>query len=239
MMSSFYYQESESKTGWGVLTSVLALHLAVFTVFLFQPHETIKTEMAAQPLTVRFIAPDPVTPEPPAPQPQPEPEPVIEPEPLPPPKIETPSPVKVKPKPVVKKKPVLRQPVKKPIEKPVEQPIAPTVAPVKPTPVKAAATPQNLPVEQPKFNAAYLSNPAPQYPRRSRMLEEEGVVRLKVHVSAEGKALSVEIQQTSHFSRLDDAALAAVKNWKFVPAKRGQESIDGWVIVPVSFKLRS
>ena len=95
------------------------------------------------------------------------------------------------------------------------------------------------PVEAPKFNAAYLSNPAPVYPRRSRMLEEEGTVKLQVHVSEEGNALGVQLFKSSGFSRLDDAALNAVKSWRFVPAKRGDQSIEGWVIVPVSFKLRS
>ena len=244
MMSVFYYQESETKpkTGWGVLFFVLTLHAAVLAAFMLQHHQTVKTEMTAQPLSVRWIAPEPVVkPEPPVPQPQPEPEPepVVEPEPLPPPKVEHPSPIKIKPKPVVKKKPVIRQPVQKKIEKPVTQPAVPENTLAKLAPAKAAPAPQNLPVEQPKFNAAYLSNPAPQYPRRSRLLEEEGIVKLKVHVSADGKALSVVIQQSSSFSRLDDAALAAVKNWRFVPAKRGNESIDGWVIVPVSFTLRS
>ena len=33
------------------------------------------------------------------------------------------------------------------------------------------------------------------------------------------------------------AAVAAVKRWTFVPAKRGDEAVDGWVNVPIDFKL--
>ena len=40
---------------------------------------------------------------------------------------------------------------------------------------------------------------APVYPRRSRMLEEEGTVKLKVHVSAEGNALGVQLFKSSGF----------------------------------------
>lgn len=36
---------------------------------------------------------------------------------------------------------------------------------------------------------------------------------------------------------LDTAAVAAVKRWTFVPAKRGDEAVDGWVNVPIDFKL--
>jgi len=62
---------------------------------------------------------------------------------------------------------------------------------------------------------------------------------LKVHVSVAGKALNVQLFKSSGFTRLDDAALDAVKSWNFVPAKQGDQSIEGWVIVPISFKLRS
>ncbi|MEE2494145.1 energy transducer TonB, partial [Pseudomonas aeruginosa] len=36
---------------------------------------------------------------------------------------------------------------------------------------------------------------------------------------------------------LDQAAVKAVKRWSFVPAKRGDKAEDGWVSVPIDFKL--
>ena len=36
---------------------------------------------------------------------------------------------------------------------------------------------------------------------------------------------------------LDKAAIDAVKNWKFVPAKRGDKAITKNVLVPIEFKL--
>lgn len=211
---------------------VVLLHGVVLAGMLNYQSVVAKPETtAATPMTVRWVTPA----EEPKPELKAEPQPIAEP--LPPPaEVKKPSPVKMKPKPPEKRKPVVKQ-----VQPQIKPQIVPPVS-VPAQPVKQASETVDIappPVEAPKFNAAYLSNPAPVYPRRSRMLEEEGVVKLKVHVSAEGNALGVQLFKSSGFFRLDDAALAAVQNWRFVPAKRGDQSIEGWVIVPVSFKLRS
>ncbi|WP_122235428.1 TonB family protein, partial [Pseudomonas coronafaciens] len=36
---------------------------------------------------------------------------------------------------------------------------------------------------------------------------------------------------------LDEAAQAAVRQWTFIPAKRGDTPVEGWVNVPLAFKL--
>jgi protein TonB len=87
-----------------------------------------------------------------------------------------------------------------------------------------------------RFDADYLHNPAPAYPAQSRRLKEEGTVLLLVRVSAEGAALSVEIRNSSGFERLDEAGLQAVRQWRFVPAKRGSENVAASVLVPIQFK---
>nr|WP_321239126.1 energy transducer TonB [uncultured Tolumonas sp.] len=224
---------SQTRSGLPVFGGVVLLHLLALAGMLNYQSAAAKPEMAAAtPLTVRWVTPAEEL----KPEPAVEPQPVVEPEPLPPPEIKKPSPVKVKPKPLKKPKPVVK-PVKPESKPKTEPPVSAPMQQRKPAPVKAAIAP--APVEAPKFNAAYLSNPAPVYPRRSRMLEEEGIVKLQVHVSEEGNALGVQLFKSSGFPRLDDAALNAVKRWRFVPAKRGDQSIEGWVIVPVSFKLRS
>ena len=87
-----------------------------------------------------------------------------------------------------------------------------------------------------RFDADYLHNPAPTYPAQSRRLKEEGTVLLLVRVSAEGTPLSVEIRNSSGFERLDEAGLQAVRQWRFVPAKRGSENVAASVLVPIQFK---
>jgi protein TonB len=110
---------------------------------------------------------------------------------------------------------------------PVEKP---TAAPVAPKPVE--------PQEQaPRFDAAYLNNPAPAYPSAARQLGEQGRVLLWVRVSREGSPLEVQLRQSSGSSRLDRAAVDAVQRWRFVPAHRGAEQIESSVLVPVDFKL--
>ena len=73
----------------------------------------------------------------------------------------------------------------------------------------------------------------------SRRLGEEGRVVLKVRVSPQGLPLSIEIRQSSNFTRLDEAARSAVEHWRFVPAKQGNEAIEAWVLVPLLFSLDS
>lgn len=62
---------------------------------------------------------------------------------------------------------------------------------------------------------------------------------LRVHVTMQGTADEVQVRTTSGNSRLDDAAVETVRRWKFVPAKRGNDAVSAWVLIPVSFKLDS
>ncbi len=89
----------------------------------------------------------------------------------------------------------------------------------------------------PHFNAAYLHNPAPVFPPMSRRLGEEGKVLLRVKVSPEGRPVAVDVEKGSNFERLDQAARDAVGRWRFVPARRGEQMVEGAVIVPIVFRL--
>ncbi len=60
---------------------------------------------------------------------------------------------------------------------------------------------------------------------------------LRVAVTAGGGASRVDLERSSGYAALDEAALAAVKTWRFVPAQRGGEPVDAVVVVPVVFKL--
>ncbi|MEK1906481.1 MAG: energy transducer TonB, partial [Pseudomonas sp.] len=86
-------------------------------------------------------------------------------------------------------------------------------------------------------NAAYLKNPAPEYPSLAQRRGWEGTVLLRVHVLASGKPSDIHIQKSSGRDALDEAAVRAVKRWSFVPAKRGDVAQEGWVTVPLDFRL--
>jgi protein TonB len=88
-----------------------------------------------------------------------------------------------------------------------------------------------------RFDADYLQNPAPAYPPLSRRLQETGEVLVLVHVNANGIAEAASVQKSSGYSRLDDAALKAVRQWRFTPARRGDETISATVVVPIVLRL--
>lgn len=113
---------------------------------------------------------------------------------------------------------------------------APSAAP---SAASAALTPETpeLPVTPPIGNAAYLHNPPPRYPRSAQEEGWEGRVVLRVHVDAGGHPVEVRLHASSSHEALDKAALAAVRQWSFVPAKRGSTPTDGWVDVPLDFRL--
>ena len=163
------------------------------------------------------------------------------------------------PPPVVKPKPLPQ--VAKPVARPVAAPprVAPSVPIVRQAPIDTApsadtvrvaqaapSAPVSVPVSapapvetvtEPRGYAGYLSNPAPVYPAQAQDRGLEGQVILKVQVLASGRAGTVSVAKSSGHRILDDAAIKAVSAWAFDPAKRGQTAIDGWVKVPLNFKL--
>lgn len=119
---------------------------------------------------------------------------------------------------------------------------APATGPSVPAPEAAPAVPAVAATASgtraaPRFDAAYLHNPRPVYPPLSRRLGEQGKVLLRVRVSAEGRPVAVDLEKSSNFERLDEVARQAVERWRFVPARHGDEAIEGMVIVPVEFRL--
>ncbi len=96
---------------------------------------------------------------------------------------------------------------------------------------------ENLPVTAAKGYAGYLSNPAPEYPEVALDRGWEGVVMLRVKVSPTGSPLEINLKNSSGKKVLDETAVKTVKRWKFSPALRGNTPVEGWVDVPIHFKL--
>ncbi|HEY8353424.1 MAG TPA: TonB family protein [Methylophilaceae bacterium] len=175
-------------------------------------------------------------------EPPPEVKPPEPPPPPPKPKVVRPEPVKPAPPP----EPALRTPVADPV---IEENLLTvqenTEAPKSSGPVVSEATPEPAPPPPPAEEpiteatgyAAYLNNPPPDFPAFAQRQGWEGTVVLRVHVLASGKPDKVEIKQSSGRKMLDESAVNAVRNWTFVPTKRGSTPIDGWAIVPIEFKL--
>lgn len=223
----------------GLLALAVALHGAIFYWLARQP-EPVLPEVPPQvpPMTIEFAAPAPPVVETPPPEPPPPlPEPVVQaPEP-PPPVVDE---LAAKPAPPPKPKPVVRHPPKpQPVAKPLTPPSPPPQA-VAPAPQPTPPVPTPAPVKEtpPSATAGYLHNPAPEYPALALRRNWEGTVLLRVRVLPNGRPGDIQIQQSAGRSQLDEAAVAAVRRWSFVPAKKGDQAIEGWVTVPIDFKIR-
>jgi protein TonB len=112
------------------------------------------------------------------------------------------------------------------------------------TPAAAQAEPIRLPpvevrAAHPLVPAQYRSTPGPSYPASAREQGLEGEVVLAVEVRANGRVGDARVKRSSGAPVLDEAALAAVKQWTFVPARRGPRAVDSRVEVPVTFSLRA
>jgi periplasmic protein TonB len=92
-------------------------------------------------------------------------------------------------------------------------------------------------VQLPVSRASGLDNPLPVYPALSRRLHEEGLVRLSVLILADGRVAEVSVLKSSGFPRLDAAALAAVRRWHYLPARRDGAAIAWRHVQPVAFSL--
>ncbi len=150
------------------------------------------------------------------------------------------------PKKAIAKAPTPEPPLPMAIKDPTPAPNAPTGAIVPqtaPAPIAApvatapAAPPAQASVQLPSSDADYLQNPRPPYPSISRRLNEQGKTTVRVLIGADGQPQRAEIAKSSGFSRLDDAALATVMRWRYVPGKRGGVAEAMWFNVPINWVL--
>jgi protein TonB len=141
------------------------------------------------------------------------------------------------PRPVVPEPAVPIEPEPAPNAPVVDAQPPPSVA--APSAVTAAVdtAPATSRVELPSSDAQYLKNPKPRYPPMSNRLGETGTVVVRVLIGTDGTAQKAEIQHSSGFVRLDQAALSAVLSWRYVPGKRGGVPEAMWYTVPIKWGL--
>ena len=84
---------------------------------------------------------------------------------------------------------------------------------------------------------ADAGNARPEYPPLARRRGLEGQTLLQVEVLTSGESGAIAVVSSSGHAVLDNAALAAVRRWKFVPAGDGAREAAAYIEVPVSFRL--
>lgn len=102
-----------------------------------------------------------------------------------------------------------------------------------PATVESTSTPSGAQVDTPARPAP--SNPPPVYPPAADLENRQGRTILRVEVDAKGKATKVEVIQSSGHKDLDNAAVAAVRNWHFLPAMKDESAVAQTIAVPIRF----
>lgn len=83
----------------------------------------------------------------------------------------------------------------------------------------------------------YARCPAPTYPAAAREAHQSGLALLRVFVDSDGSVVRVALARSTGSRVLDNAALATVRTWRFVPAQLDQTPVAAEVEVPVRFVL--
>ena len=112
---------------------------------------------------------------------------------------------------------------------PPPAPVAPVEAPPAPAPF--------LPKTIPASAVQYIVPPAPVYSRISAKMRESGKAVVRVYIDEAGLPRNVQLTTSTGFSRLDDAALAAVRNCRFRPYLENGVAVAGWAAIPIEFEL--
>lgn len=212
----------------GLVAMVLMLHVLVAWMVLHAPTAPLH-DADARPLFASLI--QQALPTPPTPQPQPAPPPSA---PKRPSAIAAPVPDAAQPQtlPTPEAPPEPAPEVR--AEPSAAMPSA-TPAPAAPVAAPAAAAPRVLPSSA----VRYLVPPAPVYPVVSRRLGEAGEVDLKVLIGIDGRARHVSVQRSSGHPRLDDSAVEAVREARFIPYTEHGEAVVAWTVVPIVFHLEN
>lgn len=82
------------------------------------------------------------------------------------------------------------------------------------------------------------ANRPPLYPDQAILERREGIVQLRIAISASGKVTNVEITRSSTHSILDAAAVRAARSWRFEPAKENGTAVETVESQEIRFELR-
>ena len=81
----------------------------------------------------------------------------------------------------------------------------------------------------------YLHADKPVFPRESQRKREYGTVLVRVLVDASGLPAQLQVERTSGYERLDEAALRCVQKFRFRPYEVNGVARPAQVLIPVGF----
>jgi protein TonB len=77
----------------------------------------------------------------------------------------------------------------------------------------------------------------PTYPYEARQKNLQGVVIVRFLVDAEGRVTRASVVEARPAQVFEQAALDAVRKWRFQPARIDSERVATWMSVPIRFKM--
>ena len=121
-------------------------------------------------------------------------------------------------------------------EPPAEAPrIDQQSAPPQIAPAPSSAQPGSAPVEVATREPRPVRTPAPDYPRAALRANQSGEVLLRIEVRADGRPGEITVLSSSRHRALDQAAIRAVRRWRFEPAMRDGVAVPGAVQQSIRF----
>lgn len=217
-------QGARSPVALGVLLLHLALAAGLLHVAVVQRSSPLDT-----PVTVRLLQTPQLQPEPPAPALPMQQRPSVPKLPwVPAPEVQT----AAAPAPAISVQ----------VAAPPEPVSAPAVAAAVPSPPASPAppappAPPAAPRELPPGAIAYRIAPPVAVPLASRRLRESGTVWLRVQVDRQGLPVRVSLHRSSGYARLDEQAMAAMQQARFVPQTENGQPIEWVVIAPIAYEV--
>ncbi len=131
-----------------------------------------------------------------------------------------------------------REPVAAAIQRTPDLPAPAPAAPSTPAPASAPASAAGTGPVKADLTSNLLSSPSPVFPISSRRKHESGTVVLRVVVGDDGRVDQIAVQRSSGFSALDEAALSAVRKWRWSRTVRDGRAIVVTGLVAVNMILR-
>lgn len=80
---------------------------------------------------------------------------------------------------------------------------------------------------------------APVYPAQARRRQQQGTVWVEVRLDARGQQVALAVLRSSRVLSLDQAALAAVKKWQFLPEEHNGVGVPSRVQIPIEFAIKA
>jgi protein TonB len=119
---------------------------------------------------------------------------------------------------------------------PVEPPVVTVPKPVPPPPPRAPPPPPPPPT---KLAVTYKPDVEDFYPDAARRANQEGRAMVKLCINATGKIDSADIETTSGFPMLDEAAIKVGKAFRFKPPTQLGKPVAVCTDLPVKFELKA